>query len=366
MAENLGVQNLLFYAIIGQDLKGDWKKDVENSYKTAIQRDEKSPVVLKLVLDAFDNKRIHSMVLGGYTFREYYPKTHMRAFDTIEIFIESSKESQVQEILISQGFQFVKQNSKTEKLYYKLNEDIFFKIVTKIDFSDKKLKKHFAKPISMYKIKRNNVFIHEMEVEETYIWLVSKIAQDFYLKNLNLTSLIDLYYFQRRQGTDINMVVVKKSLESLKLFKFNDYIVKLLDFWFGKSFFPTEDSDYKALERYILTKGNQGTSFADTLLSLNIKEEKIKDKKEKSQLSEWLFPELEYMKELYPILEKKPKLLMFYRISRFTRIIAKRIKLVFISIKNYIKKQINFLKRKVKNVKYNLIDKINKNNEENT
>ncbi len=367
LSEELKVQNLLYYGIIGQDIKGAWKKEVEDSYKKAILSDEKYPSVVRGVLDALEKKHIHSMLISGFDFRKYYPKTQMRALNHVSILIEKGKEKQAETALKLLGFVFVSENEKKEKIFYKLNGNINLKLCVKMDFLSRRLKKYFVKPVTIYKIKRDKVCIHEMTPEETYIYLISQIAEDFVLKNLNMQKLIDLYCFYKMEEKLLDKISVKKEIESLKLTKFNDYIMQLLEYWFGKSFFPTENNEYKALERYILTKGNQGVNFAQNIISLTIKEEKNKDlTKEKSQLTEWLFPDLEYMKGLYPSLEKKPHLLRVYRLTRFFRIIGKRIKLAFTSVKNYIKRAIKLTIRSIKNIGYKISDKFNKNEDNNT
>ncbi len=367
IASETKVQNILYYAIIAQEIKSAWKKDVEESYKQAAINDEKYTPVLNTILEMFEKKHIHTMVLGAFNYKKYYPKPQMRAMDNIELLIEKDKEKQAGEILKSIGFTYIEGDESKIKVFYRLAGNIRLELKIKQSFLSKKIKKYFSKPITIYKIKKDKVFLHEMDLVENYLFLLSSIAEDIVLKKVNMRKIIDLYCFLKYEEKFIDKTKLLKDLEAVKLLKFSEYIVNLLDFWFGNNNFPEDNDEYKALERYILTNGLQGEAFVSSILNIVIKEEKIKDsKKERKQVTEWFFPELEYMQGLYPILENKPYLLNLYRFNRFMRIVYKRIALAATSVKNFVKRTVRRSIRSIKKIGYNISDKLKKNNEDNT
>ncbi len=368
MAKNHNILNLLFYTSVGLDsAKTKWKKEVEEEYRNTILSDGAYEKILVGIIKAFEEKRVHCMILGGYNFKKYYPRPEMRKTSIITIYIDNSRRFAVDDVLRNLGFEQVNSNKKNEKLYFKL-DDIWIKIVSQVSFDNKKAQKHFSKPINMYNTVKGFGHIHEMDKDELFTYKFLEIAQDFSYSKLQLQKLIDLWSFYAVEKDNLDMKKIEKDLEYLRYTKLKIYIMQILEYWFGKSFFPNEDAEYKALERFILTKGAQGVNFARSLIPLS-KEKEIdsieKEKKKTTKDNSWIFPSYEYMQSLYPALEKQSYLLPFFILKRLIRLFYRWLMNKIKSIYSTIKYFINLPIKKVKEITDKIKSKFNKENDEN-
>ncbi|MGC4019598.1 MAG: nucleotidyltransferase family protein [Muricomes sp.] len=332
MADYHGVANVVYYGILGFDSKElePWKKKFEERFHQAVLSEERFSAIVPQVLNVLEKNKVHSIILHEYRMRHFYPHSDMRAVKYVRIFVEKGKEESVRKSMKYLDFEEQESRIEGEIRYYKI-PGILFIFQSSLDFTNKKIKKYFSLPIKDYTKEQGYRYIHGFEPEEYYVYVIGCAAESYARGNLDIQFILDMWFYYISVYKELDWTVVYKELSYLDLGSFPEYIIKLAAFWFGGMLFPEDDILFDSMERYILSKGGQCRKESEKLLPL-VKEvsdfyKKDLQQKRRQQMREWVFPQMEYMSTMFPILLKHSWLLPVCWTLRILRMSGQQINL---------------------------------------
>lgn len=324
LADYQNVANDVYYVIMGnidQDY-GPWKKKFEDRFHSAVVGEDRYASVVEETIQELERGKIHSMVINDFLMRAYYPRKEMRALDVVEILVEPGKQKGLDKILKELDFMEIEGREEKAWSYYKI-PGIRFRIVEHMEFTNKKMQNYFDISVKHYPNKEGYRYIHQNKSHEFYLYLIGIYGERYARGRLEVRDVLDFwhYYLQTYQQQDWEYI--EKTLTKMNLNKFAENLAKLAAFWFGRMDFPTQVEVLGEMEDYILTKGVKGRRESEKLLPL-IKEvadfyKRDIEQERRSQLYKWMFPEIDYMSTLYPVLLKHPGLMKVCWVLRIFR-----------------------------------------------
>lgn len=363
------VANDVYNVIMGtqdQDY-GPWKKKFEDRFHSAAAGEDRYAEAVKEAVRELDKRKVHSMVINDFLMRAYYPRPEMRALDAVDILVEPGKKKEVEAALKALDFMESKERVEMGWSYYKI-PGVHIHIIERMGFTNKKMQNFFETPVKHYPRMEGYKYIHETEPEEFYLYTIGLCGERYARGKLEVRDVLDFWYYYLETYQEQDWDYIDKNLEKMSLDKFGEGLVKLAAFWFGRMNFPAQLELLGEMEEYILTKGIRGRKESEKLLPL-IKEvadfykRDIKKERRQQQLK-WLFPSMDYMSTLFPILMKHPKLIRICWVARIFRswsYTTKNLMLDFVKLVSdkaiHIRRKFVLPKRKAKGNHYTVLHK---------
>lgn len=332
LADYHGVANVVYYGILGFESKElePWKKKFEERYHQAVIGERRFSSAVPQILKVLEENKVHSIVLHEHRMHQFYPQLDMRATKYVRILVEKGKDDIIEKAMKSLDFE--KQESKIEEeaKYYKI-PGILIIFQSTLDFTNKKIKKYFSLPVKNYRRETDYRYIHRFEPEEFYVYVIGCAAESYARGNMDIQFILDMWFYYISVYKSLDWTFVYKELSYLDLGSFPDYIIKLAAFWFGGMLFPQDDILFDSMERYILSKGVQCRKESEKLLPLvrEVADFYKKDlrRKRRQQMMEWVFPQMEYMSTMFPVLLKRSRLLPVCWLLRILRMSGQQVSL---------------------------------------
>lgn len=259
---------------------------------------------------------IKFMLLKGSLLRNYYPQVKMRQMSDVDILYDYSKRDSLLEImkgreytLISDGGNsddFTKKPFYTFEFHHRLFKDAYgfcpdFDFVwdNAVQDLDNRCKYH-------------------MSTEDLYLHSVAHMYKHYIFGGFGIRFFIDTYLLVNAQEKNWDQLYIDKKLKEMDIFDF-ERLVKKISF----NLMNNEEFDSEQIEFFnkVTDSGIYGSHEYNVLEVY----ENIKRSTGKSSLLSYifirLFPSKKQMKSIYPQLESKPFLLLYYYIKRlFTKI----------------------------------------------
>ncbi len=325
IADFQNVSNIAYYGLFGLEIKKGaiWKKRFEERYRKAVISYDRYEALIPSLLDVLEARKIHNVVIDDYTMCEYFPKADMCDIKNVRILIDKNKMNEVHNALIRMDFEEKESEIKSERIYYKI-PGIYVIIQSEINFTNKKMKKYFDLPIKDYPLYENTTYIHTFMPEQYYIYLLACAAENFANGLFDIKNMVNIWAYYVKAYEGLNFSIINKELTFLGIDKFHKTLLKLASYWFTGEQFPENDKLFVEFENFILSKGTKGYTLMQEVLPLMKevarKNKRINRKRKRRTAKQWAFPSLEYMVKMYPELEKKPQLLLFYQLKRLSKI----------------------------------------------
>ena len=181
--------------------------------------------------------------------------------------------------------------------------------------TDRKLYEYFLDTSNCHK-REGFSHIYDMSNEDFYIYMIAHMARHFYKRGCGVRNLIDIYVYNRKMEDILDLQYIKNKLKELGLESFENHMNELSKVWLEQR--PCTDLNYNIFE-YMLYCGVYGKDengfWNKYRVNINISRQSTKDQKRKLKMW-YIIPDISYMKEYYPYLEKYPFLLPFAWISR--------------------------------------------------
>ncbi|MGN1328171.1 MAG: nucleotidyltransferase family protein [Eubacterium sp.] len=277
---------------------------------------------------------IKFMLLKGSVIRDYYPLQKMRQMSDFDILYDYSKRDSLIEIMSGRGYNLYScgENSDdfSKKPFYtfEFHRDLFFNEHTFYpDFSDVW---DNAQPDS------KKPYMYHMSDEDLYLHTVAHMYKHYILGGFGIRFLADIYVLLEHFGKTFDRKYVDFKLEKMNLTSFEEEVREL-----SYSVFDGTDFTKKqiAFLNDVMSFGIYGSGQGGA----KVYYDEYVTKSGKTGIAGYymskIFPNRKFMMQVYPILEKKPYLLLFYYVKRlFHKFIYSR-KFIFNSIKS-LKKEI--------------------------
>ncbi len=248
----------------------------------------------------FSDKRIPHCFLKGSKVGAYYDNPDCRFMLDMDLYVDSEKYEQAQQILLSRGYEI---NSNSDD-----KDTAFIKKPFLIVELHKELKYEYDKGYDYYKgafsrMKSANGFAMNMTNEDFYVYILSHTAHHFETAGTGIKSIVDHYYLRKNLRPECDSAVLNKALSEIGLDIFAEKTDKLCDFWFKDC---ECDEITKEMSDYIILSGvfgNETTEYINKMIRGD------HGGKADSYFIKRLFPPLKKMQYRYKVLNKFPFLL---------------------------------------------------------
>lgn len=299
----------------------------EEKYK-AIRRLSLLNVERKKIINELERHQIWYLPLKGIVLKDYYPKTAMREMSDNDILCDNKKAAEIKALMEELGFvctHFGKNHhdvyEKPPRLYFEMHRS-FFNPISHPDQYD------YFENVKDKKIKdSDNLYGYHLSNEDFYIYLLTHMYNQYRSKGTGLRSLLDIYVFYNKFGTELDFDYIRMELEKLCLNVFEKGIRNLAFNVFSCQ--DMSDDEYSELE-FFIESGSQGTM--ENLLMYKLDNDDSNDAKKK-YLLERVFPPIESIKSTHPLVYRHKALYPFWIAYRPFNGALTRPKLIFREIK---------------------------------
>lgn len=276
-----------------------------------------------------EKKEIRFMLLKGSVIRNYYPLQKMRQMSDFDILYDKSKREGLIEIMNGRGYNLFScgENSDdfSKKPFYtfEFHRELFFnEHIFCPDFSDVW---DNAKPDS------KNAFKYHMSHEDLYLHTVAHMYKHYILGGFGIRFIADIYVLLEHFGKAFNSKYVDEKLKKMELTSFEKTVREVAYAVFDGDSFTYEQAKFLG---DVMSFGIYGSGEGGARVYYD---EYVAKHGKTSVAGYYLskaFPSREFMKQVYPVLEKKPYLILFYYVKRlFHKFIYDR-KFIVSSIKS--------------------------------
>lgn len=309
LADYHGVANFVYYGILPlEDAElSVWKKKFEERFHASVLGEERYSDIMPEVIKGLTEQKLHFMILKDYQMRQYYPHTDMRTLNAVEILVEKDKREKINQAMYWLDFEVREVRDESGLCFYKI-PGMWIVFREELSFTNKKMKKYFAmSPKDFVKVEGFKYF-HTKEAEDNYLYIMASLAERYARGRLDVRDILDVWHYYLKVYRILDWGCITKELDKLDIKNFAECIIKLSAFWFGEMVFPAESELFSAMEKYILTKGIQGRAESSKLLPL-VKEvadfyKRDMRRERRKRMISWVFPQMDYMDTLFPILKK--------------------------------------------------------------
>ncbi len=324
LAKSNGIASMAAYRIcndnsVPEDIRK--KFDLERIKITA-QQIKQSNAVYELE-EIFDKSQTKALLLKGSIIKDLYPNPFMRSMSDVDFFMEESDIKQIRSAITTCGFE--------DKSHGFIGECVFKKDVVTVEihsniesigniYGEKVFKNEFPNACSIQEVM--DIWTHTEPVEGSnytlqltpkyhYLYIVMHMMRHFLSSGTGIRSFIDLWIMNHRYGAKWNREELNELLDRFGLLKFEQYALALTDRWFDidtENCIETEidNEALDSMEEYVLKSGAYGLNSNHVLTGMDHDTSKASRLK---YIFRVVFQPLNKMKNLYPVLNKKPLLL---------------------------------------------------------
>ena len=314
IAVSHGISNLLAYGII----KAGY--NIPNEIFSLYQKDMYSGLIIcenqtqafKKIFEDFDNSGIEYMPVKGTVIREIYPSPDMRTMTDGDFLIHDYDFEKFNQIMIANGYTYDGE-SNHEYNYTKLpvvRIELHKYLVPTYNYD---WYEYYGDGWKYAEKSPKGLTRYELGVENHFVYIITHFAKHYRDGGVGIKPVIDIWLYKKRH-VDMNIELVDKALEKLNLKEFYSHIEELSIAWF-------ENGEYSDLvedmTEFILDSNSFGLEenkkIAETIRK---NEHENLDNVSRLRYVRAVFPSLEHMTKLYPVLSDKTWLLPLFWIKR--------------------------------------------------
>ncbi len=304
---------------------GIYDKDFEEAKARSIRKVLLHDIERADVFSEFEKAGIWYLPLKGIILKDYYPKIGMRQITDNDILIDSTRQSDIREIMLKCGFRVQSYDKSKHDVYLKDPVCNFQMHITLFEADGKSPLYNYFKDIDKRILKDpDSKFGRHFTDEDFYLYIKSHEYKHFSSGGTGLRNLVDTYLYLKSFNDKLDWSFLDAEFEKLQFADYEKNSRELsLDLFDGKKL---SDPEKKLLDYYI---------FSGTFGNL---ENSIRNTGSKSRyVLERLFVPAESMEKRYPVFYRHRFFLPFLPFYR-----------VFCGLKNNRKKIVSELKTLIK------------------
>ena len=281
-------------------------------YCKEIVRNEEQMAAVQKVFDAFEENGIDYLPTKGCNLKAVYPKPEMRKMGDADITIRREQCAKIDALMPTLGFTPAERGEGT--------------VVWDSPALHLELHMHMSSFYNQnyYEDAWERVYVvsghrYAFHTEDEFIHVFNHFAKHYRNGGIGCRQLIDVYVL-RRKHPNMDERYIYREMEKIHLHKFYKNVLMLLEVWFGNG---EATPVVEQIGTYIFNSGNWGTvksHAAANQVNMANESDKKTNFRERAILAT-LFPNLEFMQERYPFLNKIPYLLPISWVMRWGRAI---------------------------------------------
>lgn len=264
---------------------------------------EKQLRALKKLCDAFEENGIDYMPVKGCNLKALYSRPELRAMGDADILIRLEQYEAVVPVMEQLGYQAI-QESDHEFIWDSpaLHVELHKRLVPSYH-SD--LSRYFSDGWQLARPQGGRRY--GLRTEDEFLYLFIHYTKHYRDGGIGLRQPIDLWVWQKAYP-DMDMALVRRELENMKLLEFFDNTMRMLRLWLEDG---EPDDKILFMTDYIFLSGSWGL-MENHLASTGVREEKQFGSRAESRRKDrmrMLFPSAQVLSRRYPVLKKAPWLL---------------------------------------------------------
>lgn len=311
------MSTILLGALLKTDISEELRKDIWSALIPLVAVNHTQIREFGRLIERFEEEHIVSQPMKGILLKNIYPQPEFREMGDIDILVNSDELDRVKGILCELGYVFASKEAHHD-IYTKGNSlalEIHWTLYdSDIDANQHNYFTNFSRtePLKDYK------YTYTFNENDFYVYMISHAAKHFYARGCGIRNLVDIYVYREYYKDRLDWEYIRRELAVCGIDRFAVHMEKLAYLWLEKK----ECSEfYRNLFDYMLDcgiYGRDGNGIWNRYAHTGF------DKRSKLGMRMWYyFPPYNYMKDLYPWLEKKAVLLPAAWIMRGIRGIFK-------------------------------------------
>lgn len=310
------IANIIAYAVLSgnYNIAPEIKEKFLKSLYVRIAVSENQKAELEKISQAFQKGGIDHMPVKGEAIAKLYPSFDMRFMSDADILIRKEQIEKADKIMKELGYEFeiegpIEYNyMKPPYVHIELHHCLI--APSSEDLYD------YYKDSWRFAVKSEAPFRYDMSLEDHFIYIFTHFTRHYRDAGAGVKSVIDIWLYKKAYP-DMNWEYINEELEKVNMKAFFDNIMRLIKVWFeGEEM----DSVSREMTKFIVSSGTYGT-LKNRISANSVREFQGKDLSQvgKNKYLKLFFPEMSYMKTLFPILEKCPALILPLWIWRLIR-----------------------------------------------
>ena len=299
----------------------------QNAYQCLIYSAKQMKALEKLYA-AFCEAQIDYMPLKGCNLKKLYPKSELRIMGDADILIRVEQYDRIVPIMERLGYRFIKESS--HEIVWD-HPDIHLELHKCIVADHHDVASGYYGDGWGFANKQENTR-YAMKPEDELVYLFSHFTVHYREGGIGCRQLIDIWVYLKNH-TQLDQAYLRAQMDKLELLTFYDNVCHTIDVWFADQ---TSDQMSDYISSVIFGNGSWGTETQRTvaMVSKNTSLDQIKTRQQKMVF--WtIFPRLDRMQQIYPVLRKAPILLPIMWVVRWFVLLLTRRKKVFGWVKSH-------------------------------
>lgn len=321
----------LSYAALDETLcSKTFNLKLKQGFYDYISRDTKQEVAIALVRKLLTEKSIDFMFLKGTRMKALYPETYMRGMGDIDLLVHEDAMTKVRELF--EKHEIICTAPSKQHDFYEMKNGLIIEVHPRL-FKDFNPRYRTLMDDVWNHVRHLNLSEYEMIPEYEIIYLTYHLAKHMDASGVGLRSVLDLGVYVSKKEAIMDEVLLERFLNMARMRKFYvsmiDLVSKLFGFEFSLSIHKESvltSEDRTLLTQYLITSGIHGLGQAFNPFAAREANYRLKKKTKLHMVIDMMFPRLDTMKHLYPILKKYPVLLPLSWVRRWFRLMFKKTK----------------------------------------
>lgn len=309
------VYSMIAQSIDFQYLPPDIARQLNDYAKSELVRLIAMQNELHSIEDELAENGIKYMLLKGAVIRNYYPKQSMRQMSDIDILYDPAKREILVDLMKRRGYELM--------TYGENSDDFTKKPFYTFEFHRELFKDQYGFYPDFSFVWRNaecsgsNGFAHRMRAEDLYLHHIAHMYKHGILGGFGVRFLADTYLIVSKEQNTWNREYIDQKLAEFSLSDFEEQVRRIsFSILEGKAL---SDAD----ARFFHDKIGFGV-YGNQRVAMELAFNKFKEEKGRKSFLSYvfyrLFPGLDFMRIVYPVLNNRPYLLWFYYLVRlFTK-----------------------------------------------
>lgn len=281
---------------------------INKAYRSQILLDSNQIYELDLLMSAFENEKLDTLILKGVSLKKCYPDTYYRFMGDIDTFVNKADFDKADKLLSSLGYE-EEHISSHDKGYKKEPYIVLEQHFTLVEDVSKEINDYYNDIWSKAKLKSGFSHIYEMTLEDIYIYLSVHAVHHIRFSGIAPRIFLDYYVFLEKYKDILNMNYINDVLAKFKYKEFDTIAVSLAYKWFSKNGSGLDKNSN--VDLFVADCSTYGT----TEHNVGLRTARLaKNGKKPSKLlfvMKQIFPPAVRIKSEFKILEKYPFLLPF-------------------------------------------------------
>ena len=297
-------------------------KTFEDAYNKVVRKNVMLDIERNAILDDFEQHGIWYLPLKGSILKEYYPENGMREMADNDVLYDSSRQSEVKDIMLGKGYTAESVGKDHHDIYIK-HPVLNFELHTSLFEEDiKSLYNYYLDTRRLMKPDDGKKYGYHFSDEDFYVYVTAHEYKHFKIAGVGIRNLLDCYVFMKNKGESLDWDYIKEQCRQLEMDDFEEKRRLLAMKLFSSAKLPVLNDTEQELLRMYLDYGTYGT--VEKQMS-NMMPEKTKFR----NILRNMFPTPEYMKISVGFVKKYPFLYPLGIVYRWGRVLLIRKKYLF-------------------------------------